>query len=378
MGKYSDVYIAKTMQGLEEVLAKELKDLGACRIKPGRRMVEFSGGMNIVYKANYWLRTALRILVPIRSFRAIDEHQLYTETKAINWEKYLSLQHTFSVDSVVFSKYFNHSHYVALKVKDAIVDQFREKNGRRPSVNSKDPDIKINIYINIDRCTISLDSSGESLHKRGYRVDQHKTPLNEVLAAGLIMLSGWDKKTNFLDPMCGSGTFLIEAAMISRNIPPGYYRKKYSFMNWLDYDPELYKDIQVSPYSKQYKPKILGKDISFHAIATARENIRRADLMSSISLEVGSFETTGAPWISGFIIINPPYGERIKVAAIGKLYKTIGDHLKKEFPGYKAWIFSSNFEALKQIGLRPTVKRMLFNGPLECKFMGFEMYEGSK
>jgi putative N6-adenine-specific DNA methylase len=228
MGKYGNVYIAKTMQGLEGVLAKELKELGACRIKPGRRMVEFSGDMNIVYKANYWLRTALRILVPVRSFRAINEHQLYTETKAINWEKYLSLQHTFAVDSVVFSKYFNHSHYVALKVKDAIVDQFREKKGRRPSVDSKDPDIKINIYINIDRCTISLDSSGESLHKRGYRVDQYKAPLNEVLAAGLIMLSGWDKKTNFLDPMCGSGTFLIEAAMISRNIPPGYYRQKYS------------------------------------------------------------------------------------------------------------------------------------------------------
>lgn len=374
MGKYGNVYIAKTMQGLEGVLAEELKELGAYRIKPGRRMVEFSGDHRTIYKANYWLRTALRILIPIRSFKVTNEHQLYSGVKELNWEKYLSLQHTFVIDSVVYSRYFKHSQYVALKVKDAIVDQFRERKGRRPSVDTKDPHIRINVHINNDRCTISLDSSGESLHKRGYKVIQCKAPLNEVLAAGLIMLSGWDKKINFFDPMCGSGTFLIEAAMISGNIPPGRYRNKYSFMNWLDYDPELYREIQVRTDSKQYEPKILGRDISFQAIAAARENIKKTGLMSSISLEVGSFETAKRPWNSGLIMMNPPYGERIRIAATGQLYKMIGDHLKREFYGYKAWLFSSNFEALKQIGLRPTVKEKLFNGPLECKFLRYEMY----
>lgn len=379
MLKNSEVYIAKTLEGLEGILAEELKTLGAQEISVGRRMVEFSGQKETLYRANYWLRTALRILKPINSFSAKNEEQLYAGIMAINWEKYLTLHHTFSVDTVVYSKYFNHSHYVALKVKDAIVDQFRDKKGRRPSVNVQDPDIKINIYINIDKCKVSLDSSGYSLHKRGYRVDQYKAPLNEVLAAGLIMLSGWNKKMNLLDPMCGSGTIPVEASMISRNIPPGYYRKEYSFMNWPDYEPELYKSIQENSISNYTNaPEIIGKDISYRAITAARKNVSKADLKSVISLEVGAFESSVAPWSSGLILMNPPYDERIKIAEVHKLYERIGDNLKRAYEGYTAWIFSSNFNGLKKIGLRPSEKLTLYNGPLRCKFLKFEIYKGSK
>lgn len=375
-------FIAKTLAGLEEVLAQELKEIGASEITPLVRAVSFVGDKRMLYKANYTLRTAQRILQPLFSFPLIDEEDLYKHIYDFEWEKYMLVKHTIAMDAVVSHSSFTHSHFVSLRAKDALVDRFRDKNnGRRPSVDTENPDFKINIHILEDRCDISLDSSGASLHKRGYRVGNAEAPLSEVLAAGLIRLSGWDANSNFIDPMCGSGTLLIEAAMFANNFPAGMYREKFSFMNWFDFDEQLWEEVKDEAFEKQveFDHKIIGYDISGRNLSVARANVNNARLHKDIELAVRGIEDFQAPeGRQGTVIINPPYGERVRVDDIIGLYKIIGDVLKRNLEGYKAWVISADLTALKFIGLHPSKRYTVFNGQLECKFECFEVYKGSK
>lgn len=372
--------IAKTIYGLESVLAEELKRLNAKNISPGNRAVFFDGSNELMYAANLNLRTALRILKPIEKFYVRSDNALYKNIKKIKWNNYFSVNDTFAIDSVAHSKYFNHSKYISLKAKDAIVDQFRELTGNRPSIDLDDPTVKINIHIHDDECTVSLDSSGDSLHKRGYRKNINLAPLSEVLAAGLIYLSGWDQKSNFTDAMCGSGTILIEAGLMAADKAPGLMRKKFGFMNWGDFKEDLWKTI-VSEAEKRIKSvnfKITGSDINRDTIKIARENITHAGLDNDIIISAKPFDQSVPPEGDGTLIINPPYGERMKEEDIISFYRMIGDTLKKNYTGYDAWIISSNKEALKHLGLRTSKKLTLQNGPLEVKFHKYEMYRGSK
>lgn len=370
--------IAKTVYGLEEVLAEELKQIGAEDISINNRAVIFKGDQGLMYKANLLLRSALKILKQIREFTVTDEKSLYKGVKEINWSDYLDLENTLAVDSTINSRYFNHASYVSLKTKDAIVDQFREKCGARPSVNVTSPSIRINVHISGDKCILSLDSSSISLHKRGYGMDRDKAPINEVLAAGLVLLSGWDKKSNFIDPMCGSGTILIEAAMFAYNIAPGINKKDFGFMRWRDFNPSLWNSIRKNALkdTADFKYKIVGSDISERAISIAKENIKCAGLDGKISVSKKPFEESFPPHGGGILIMNPPYGERMKKEDIVSFYKMIGDRLKQYYTGYNAWILSSNRSALKHIGLRPSGKITLYNGPLECRFQKYSLYEG--
>jgi len=372
--------LAKTMFGLEEVLARELSTQGAEQIVVVNRAVEFIGNIELMYKANYWCRTALHILVPISEFYIRKEEDLYKKINQIDWENYLDKKGTLSVDAVVHSSIFTHSHYVALKTKDAVVDRFRDKFGKRPNVDVDLPDLKINIYINRNKCIVSLDSSGNSLHKRGYRKKTGSAPLSEVLAAGMIMLSGWNGQSNFIDPMCGSGTIVCEAALIANNIPPGYYRKTFGFEKWKNFDNKTWEKVKKDAlqFQKEFDHEIIGSDISAECIAIAKENAHYAKLHKDIKFEIKSFENQLPPEDGGIMMINPPYGERIKPEDIIKLYKTIGDGLKNNYQGYKAWIISSDFNAIKFIGLKPSKKISLYNGSLECKFLQYDIYHGSK
>ncbi|MFC2096410.1 class I SAM-dependent RNA methyltransferase [Bacteroidota bacterium] len=372
--------VAKTFKGLEDVLYNELDQLGASDLKKGNRMVEFTGDQTLMYRANFHLRTALRILKPISEFQVKDENELYKKIQTIDWTNYFDLKNTFAIDSVVHSEYFSHSKYVALKVKDAIADQFREKYQKRPYVDTEEPDLRINIHISHDLCTVSLDSSGDSLHKRGYRIKTNKAPLNEVLAAGMILISGWDKKSVFVDPMCGSGTLIIEAAMIANNIPPGVYRQKFGFETWKDFDNNLLEEIYEEDTKEiEEDIKVIGADISEIAIRISKENIANASLNRKIDLHINPIENFIPPEADkGVIITNPPYGERMKKNEINDFYKILGDRFKNIYKGYEVWLISSNFDAIKHIGLRPSKKIILFNGPLECKFLNYSIYEGSK
>jgi len=372
--------LAKTFSGLEEVLAAELTRIGANRVRIVKRGVMFFGDKKLLYKANYLCRSALRILKPIASFKAINETELYNEVGKIDWQEYLGLKNTFSIDGITSYSNITHSKYLALKTKDAIVDQFRNKFGKRPNVNKENPDVAINVRIFKNEATISLDSSGESLHKRGYRVATGPAPMNEVLAAGLILISGWNGNSNFIDPMCGSGTIPIEAALFARNIPAGYYRDDYSFKKWNDYDPELWAQVvnEAKENIRNIDFQIIGSDWSGRILQTAKENVISAGLEETITLRTNFIADTDPPKPPGFLVTNPPYGERIKTDDIISLYKGIGDALKKEFAGYAAWIISSNREALKFVGLRPSRNVRVFNGQLECRFSKFEMYAGTK
>ncbi len=371
--------LAKTFKGLEDVLAKELENLNASNITILHRAVSFSGNKELLYKANFHLRTALKILLPIKQFKAKNEYELYNEIKKIRWAKYLDLEGTFAIDSVVNSQYFTNSQYVTYKVKDAIVDQYRANFNIRPSINTKNPSLRINLHISEENCTLSLDSSGESLHKRGYRLKSTEAPLNEVLAAGMIYLSGWDKKSTFVDPMCGSGTILIEAALMAYNIPPGIFRKKYGFETWKDFNPKLLNDIFNEEYDEpNFEIEILGSDISQDAIDIAYENIVNCGLKKKIKLQVKAIEDLIPPKSeNGMMVTNPPYGERLKKDDINDFYKIVGDSLKNKFSGYNVWLISNNFEAIKNIGLHTSKKYALYNGALECKFINYSMYKGS-
>jgi putative N6-adenine-specific DNA methylase len=375
--------LAKTLYGLEGVLVEELQKLGAANIKPLNRAVEFTGNLAMLYKANLHLRTALKILLPIKTFSTRDQHSLYKYTKEIHWGDYLNSNNTFMIHPVVNSKFFKHSKFVAQKAKDAIVDLLRDEEGNRPSVDIEDPDLFIDLHISEDKATISLDSSGYPLNQRAYRKSGGDAPLNEVLAAGMILLSKWDGNSNFIDPMCGSGTLLIEAAMIASNQAPNLLRKEFAFMRWNNFDKklwlQLYNDAKMAikiPDKKQIK--ILGSDISLGKLDIAQRNIGNAGFNKLISLRNKSFDQFIAPVGGGYLVFNPPYGERIKIKQIEDFYASIGNALKSNWKDYQAWILSSNFEALKMLGLKPDVKIKLFNGKLECLFVNFPIFDGKR
>lgn len=369
--------IAKTFMGLEPVLAKELTQLGANNIQIGRRMVSFSGNKEMMYRANFQLHTAIRILKPIAHFKAKSADDVYNEIMKIDWTVYLTLETTFAVDTVVFSEEFRHSKFVAYKVKDAIVDQFREKTGKRPNISISTPDIRLHIHIAEDDCTLSLDSSGESLHRRGYRQENVEAPINEVLAAGLIMMTGWQGDTDFIDPMCGSGTMLIEAALIAKNMAPGIFRKEYAFEKWNDFDADLFDEIyNDDSMEREFTHKIKGYDVDIKAVNTAIMNVKAAGFSSCITIEQADFKDFKQPEEKAIMVTNPPYGERISTPNLLETYKMIGERLKHQFIGNDAWILSYREECFEQIGLKPSIKIPVFNGSLECEFRKYQMFDG--
>ena len=369
--------IAKTFSGLEDVLTDEIRNLGGKNVVPGRRVVYYEGDQEILYKSNYFLRTALRILKETESFSFKDVDQFYLKCKNVEWIKFFKSNQSFYISStVVNSKDFRNSMFASLKVKDAIADYFREKTGQRPNVNTDDPDISIHVHIQQNTCTLSLNSSGESLHKRGYRIKQGEAPLSEVLAAGMILLSGWNGSTDFVDPMCGSGTLPIEAAMIAQNIPAGKFRKNYSFQNWDDYNPELFKTVTESVSKKEFNNRIFASDISGSNLLNAQTNARRALVFNKIDFQVADIKDLSLPVKNATIMINPPYGERLKISKIDELYGLIGERLKHAFPGNSAWILSASSDSMKHIGLKPSKRFHLFNGALECKFNNYQLFSG--
>lgn len=372
--------IAKTFFGFEEILAKELQQLGAQEVEQGVRMVSFKGDKGFMYKANIALRTALKILKPIYNFRAYNEASLYKGMQTLDWSQYLSANQTFVIDVTLFSDHFNHSQFVALKAKDAIVDQFRDKFGKRPSIDKDHPDVRINLHIHGEQVSVALDTSGASLHHRGYRTATNIAPINEVLAAGMLLLSGWDGSSDFVDPMCGSGTILAEAAMIACNIPANINRKEFAFEKWNDWDNDLFDKIIDSLMSKtrEFHYTIKGTDKAPSAVAKAKDNIRNANLEEYVTITEENFfdsqkETRGPL----HMVFNPPYGERLDIQ-MERFYREIGDTLKQSYPNTNAWFITANLEALKFVGLKPSRKIKLFNGKLEARLVKYEMYEGSK
>lgn len=372
--------LAKTLFGFEDLLERELIQLGAMHVKKGVRSVSFEGDKGFMYKANLGLRTAIKVLKPIHSFRVTNEQDLYDHVYKMSWNTHMKATGTLAVDATVHSQTFTHSKYVALKTKDAIVDKFRDTDGVRPNIDLRFPDIKVNVHIDRNMCTISLDASGESLHRRGYKTATNIAPINEVLAAGLVMLSGWDGQSDFMDPMCGSGTILAEAAMIACNIPPNLMRKEFGFERWQDWDVELFEKIEESLLNKtrDFHYKIIGYDKAPSAVAKAKENIKNAHLEEFITISQADFFKTEKEGDRKLhMVFNPPYGERLDVD-MESFYKEIGDTLKQGYPGTDAWFITSNLEALKFVGLRPSRKIHLFNAKLEARLVKYVMYEGSK
>jgi putative N6-adenine-specific DNA methylase len=370
---------AKTSSGLEQILANEIKAIGGKNITLGNRAVFYEGNLEIIYKSNYFLRTALRILKEIEFFRFKNVDQYYLKCKEIDWLQYFSVDQSFVIHSTVGnSKDFTNSMFASLKAKDAIADYFRQKSGKRPNVDTENPEIVIDLHIHGDSCTVSLDSSGDSLHKRGYRIKQGEAPLNEVLAAGMILLTGWKGECDFLDPMCGSGTLSIEAAMIAHNIPAGKFRKNYSFENWRDFDQLLLDSIKQSTEKKEFKYNIYASDISGSSLLNAQTNARRALVFNKIKFQTSDFKDLKTPLNNGLIILNPPYGERLKERDLDQLYAMIGERLKHQFTGNNAWILSSSMESLKFIGLKPEVRIDLFNGSLKCKYNHYRLFSGKR
>lgn len=371
--------VAKTFQGLEDVLAEELRDLGALNVEPGKRMVSFEGDLEMLYRANLCCRTALRILKPIYKFIARNTDELYEFTKEFDWGSLMNINSTFSIDTVAYSDEFTHSRFVTYRVKDAIVDWFKDRYGedKRPGVRLQDADVMINVHIAGDRVTLSLDSSGESLHKRGYRVAQTEAPINEVLAAGIILKSGWRGDCPLVDPMCGSGTFLIEAALIAANINPGVYRKHFSFEHWRDFDAELFDRLYNDDSNeREFEYKIYGADISPKAVEIAQKNIRSAGVGRMIELETKPLSAWEEAPENGILITNPPYGERISSEDMDGLYELIGQKLKNVFKGYHAWIIGYREEYFHRIGLAASMKMPILNGSLECQLREYVIFEG--
>ena len=372
--------IAKTFFGFEEILAKELQQLGAQDVEIGTRAVSFKGDKGFMYKANLSLRTALKILKPIYYFKATNDQNLYKGIQGIDWSKYIGDNQTFVIDTTIHSDNFKHSQFVSQKAKDAIVDQFREKTGQRPSVDKDFPDLRINIHIDKDQVSVALDTSGASLHHRGYRTATNIAPINEVLAAGMLLLSGWDGSSDFLDPMCGSGTLLAEAAMIACNIPANINRKEFAFEKWNDWDNDLFDQIidALMKKTREFHHTVIGYDKAPSAVQKAKDNILNANLDEYVSIIQGDFfdskkENAGPLQM----VFNPPYGERLNIE-LERFYREIGDTLKNNYPNTNAWFITANLEALKFVGLRPSRKIKLFNGSLEARLVKYEMYDGSK
>lgn len=397
--KTSFKMLAKTFKGLEPVLAQELTKLRASDVAIERRAVSFSGDKELLYRANFSLRTAIRILVPIATFKAKDADAVYEQSKQIDWSQYMTLSTGFAIDATVYSETFRHSKYVTYRVKDAIADYWTEKTGKRPSVKLTDPDLQLNVHISNETITISLDSSGESLHKRGYRVATTEAPINEVLAAGLLKLAGWNGQSDLYDPMCGSGTFLIEAALIALNIAPGVFRKGFAFEKWADFDKDLFEQIyNDDSQERAFTHHIYGSDASFYAVQQALKNVREAGMQRYIDIRQIRIQELKDPFnsqlskldgfsqlstlnskLSPLVIINPPYGERLaQDKDVMRLYGDMGSALKHHFAGAKAWIISSNEEALKCIGLKPSKRIRVMNGELDCLFNQYELFAGDR
>ena len=378
--------LAKTFKGLEEVLAQELIELGANDVQLERRAVSFRGDKALLYRANLCLRTAIRILVPIASFKVKDTDALYNQVKALNWSQYMTADQTFAIDAIVYSESFRNSRFVTYRVKDAIADYWIDKAHKRPSVSTQIPDILLNVHVANEQVTISLDSSGESLHKRGYRVATTEAPISEVLAAGMLLLAGWKGQSDFYDPMCGSGTLLIEAALIARNIAPGIFRSSFAFEKWPDFDADLWNDIYNDDSNERdFTHRIYGSDASFYAIQQATKNVKSAGVAKDIELKQVRLEelkdlSALHPFTpSPLVMLNPPYGERLKSnKEMEDLYSAIGTTLKHQFTGSTAWIISSNVEAMKCIGLKPSKKYHLLNGELDCQFNKYELFQGKR
>jgi putative N6-adenine-specific DNA methylase len=369
--------IAKTFMGLENVLAQELTQLGANNIQVGRRMVSFTGDKEMMYRANFQLHTAIRILKPIKHFKAASADDVYNNVKDLDWSAYIPEGKTFAVDSVVYSDEFRNSHFVTYKVKDAIVDQFRERTGKRPNISLTNPDIRLHIHIAGDDATLALDSSGDSLHRRGYRQESVEAPLNEVLAAGMILMTGWKGDTDLIDPMCGSGTIAIEAALIARNISPGVFRKGFAFEKWPDFDEELFSRIyNDDSQEREFNHHIYAYDIDMKAVNTARLNVKAAGLTQDITVDQQDFKDFKKPEEKSIIIMNPPYGERITTPNLLGTYLMIGEKLKHDFTGNEAWVLSYRAECFEQIGLKPSIKIPLYNGSLECEFRKYTLFDG--
>lgn len=370
--------VAKTFKGLEEVLAKELVDLGANNVQIERRAVSFVGDKALMYRANLELRTASRVLKPILSFKAKDADEVYEEVKKLEWDELLDQDTTFAIDATVYSETFRHSAYVTYRVKDAIADYFMEKTGKRPSVKVSNPDVMINVHVADQLVTVSMDSSGESLHKRGWREATTEAPINEALAAGMLLMAGWTGQCDLYDPMCGSGTFLIEAAMIALGIAPGIYRKSFAFEKWKDFDEELFSEVyNDDSREREFTHHIYGSDASFYCTKVTEKNIQSAQLGKYVSVRMCRMQDLKPETQNALVMINPPYGERLKAGEeVLTLYREIGDTLKHQFAGSTAWIISSNEDAMKCIGLKPSQRIPLLNGELECKFNCYEMFAG--
>lgn len=377
--------LAKTFKGLEEVLAQELVELGANNVQIQRRAVSFTGDKRMLYTANFCLRTASRVLLPIATFKAKKADEIYEQVKTIDWAQYMTSKTTFQIDATVYSDLFRHSQFITYRVKDAIADWWMEHEGVRPNVRLTDPDLYINLHIAGDSITLSLDSSGESLHKRGYRVANTQAPINEALAAGMLLLAGWKGQSDFYDPMCGSGTLLIEAALIARNIAPGVYRKGFAFEKWANFDADLFEDVyNDDSREREFTHKIYGSDAGFYAVQTATKNIQSANLqrdieVKQIRLQELKFENEKRKTDGALVMMNPPYGERLSQDKdVLRLYQDIGTTLKHQFSGATAWIISSNEEALKCVGLRPAKRIRLMNGDLDCLFNQYVLFSGDR
>ncbi|MBQ1650439.1 MAG: methyltransferase [Prevotella sp.] len=369
--------VAKTFMGLEDILVQELTELGAHNIEKGCRVVTFTGDKALMYRANFALRTAIRILKPLSHFTAKSADEVYDHIKQIDWSEYIGEGKTFTVDSVVYSDTFSNSRFVTYKVKDAIVDQFREKTGSRPNISVADPDVRLNVHINGEEATLSLDSSGESLHRRGYRQETVEAPLNEVLAAGMIMMTGWKGETDFIDPMCGSGTLPIEAALIARNIAPGVFRKNYAFEKWADFDADLFDEIyNDDSKERDFQHHIYGYDIDFKAVNMATTNVKAAGLTADITIAQQDFKDFTGNANPAIIVTNPPYGERISTPNLLETYRMIGERLKHAFKEGEAWILSYREDCFQQIGLKASLKVPLYNGSLECEFRKYQLFSG--
>ena len=376
--------VAKTMVSLEEVLADELRELGAEEVTILPRAVSFEGDMRLLYRANYCCRTALAILKPFAEFEANNEQELYDQVYKIRWEKILDCDCTFMIDSTTSGEVFTHSYYAALKTKDAIVDRFRRNFGKRPSIDTEMPDYKFNLHIRDNHVTLLMNASGDSLHKRGYRQGVGVAPINEVLAAGLLKLAGWKCDSNFYDPMCGSGTMLIEAAMMANNIPAQYYRgNKFGFMRWKEFNLGEWKSVKAEEDRKigaiDFEGEIWGNDIDEHVIQQCEKNLEYTKLHKDVMLHIGDFADQEPPEGKTLIVTNPPYGERIKVEDLNAMYEKLGDTFKQKYgKDCDVWLITSDFEAMKHIGLHPSRKIPVQNGALDCRFLHFELYDGSK
>lgn len=377
MKKYK--LIAKTFSGLEDVLAKEVKRIGGKNVRRGTRAVFYDADLEVIYKSNYHLRAALRILKEVVSFQFRDVDDFYLKCKNIEWKEYFDVEQTFIINSnVINSRDFNNSMFASLKVKDAIADNFRENFGKRPNVDTENPDIIINVHVFQNNCTLSIDSSGESLHKRGYRVIQGEAPLNEVLAAGMIMIAEWYGNSDFMDPMCGSGTLPIEAAMIAQNIPSQKFRKEFAFQRWNDFDQQLWGKITEPVEKRDFRHTIYASDISGSNVLNAQTNARRALVFNKIKFQKIDFRDLEIKLDGATIISNPPYGVRLREEDLDSLYEMIGERFKHQYPENSAWLLSSAIESLNCVGLKPAIKLDLFNGPLKCKYNKYELFKGKK